>query len=676
MMSVLEYANDINKDLKEVLTTCSILKMDYITDGKNMLNDEDIIELDNYFANENEIEDVEIDKVVRKKKKEVEEKIDKKNLYKNKEKLQSNAAIDEERFVIFRDGMSVKEFSENLNIPVTEIIKKLFSLGIMVTINSTIDREAAEFVAVDYNKEIKKEESLDVSNFEEFEIIDNPEDLLERPPVVTIMGHVDHGKTTLLDAIRKSKTAEQEVGGITQSISAYQAKYKDKKITFIDTPGHAAFTQMRSRGAKITDIVIIIVAADDGIMPQTKEAIDHAKAADVPIMVAINKIDKEGSNPDRVMTELSDYGLMPDVWGGDTLYSNVSALNGDGIDELLDNVLLLAEMNPFKANPNRYAIGTVVEAELDKKVGPVATVLVQSGTLRIGDPVVVGTSYGKIRTIKNDVGTEIVEAGPSMPVAITGLNETPASGDKFMAFEKEKEARSIWQERKIKCKDNMCEPQTAITLDDVFSKIKEGKKEINVLVKADVQGSAEAVKSVLEKIEVEGVHIKVLRSSVGAITESDVILAKASGAIVIGFNVRPNNEIKTLARENNVDIRFHNIIYKAVEEIEAAMKGMLDPEFEEKILGTAEVRQLFKFSKVGVIAGSYIIEGVVKSNGSCRIIRDGIVIYEGEVKSIQREKDQVKEVKKGFECGITIEGYNDIKENDLIEVYEMVEIKK
>ena len=490
------------------------------------------------------------------------------------------------------------------------------------------------------------------------------------------MGHVDHGKTTLLDTIRKTNVALKEAGGITQAISAYQIKYNDKKITFIDTPGHAAFTEMRARGASITDIVIIIVAADDGVMPQTREAIDHAKAAGVPIMVAINKIDKPGANPEKVMTELAECGLTPDEWGGDTLYNKISAKEGTGINELLENILLISEMQEYKANPARYAIGTVIESRLDKHVGPVVTLLIQNGTLRLGDPIVVGTAYGKIRTLKDDCGNEITEASPSLPVEITGLNETPTAGDKFMAFESEKQARNIGEQRKTQAKLRANKTSESVTLDDLFSKIKDGIKELNVIIKTDVNGSAEAVKNSLEKIEVEDVRVKVVRSSVGAITESDIVLAKASNAIIIGFNVRPNNEIKDYAKENGVEIRLYNIIYKVVEEIEAAMKGMLEPIFEEKVIGSAEVRQLFKFSKVGIIAGSYVIDGVIKRDAKARVIRDSVVIYDGEIGSIQREKDSVKEVKKGLECGITISNFNDIKVNDVIEAYEMVEIER
>lgn len=696
MMSVLEYAEDVNKSVSEILKKCGELGID-ATNEEYMLNEEEITELDNTInteIDEEEIEEIaedvavkekiDIDNTVKKQKlkkkpvtnnkKELANK--KKEMYKNKEKLISNTPNKNDSVILYKEGMTVNELADRLNVSGAELVKKLFMLGIMATVNNSISYENAEIIVLDYGKELKKEETADVTNFEEFEIIDNEEDLIERPAVVTIMGHVDHGKTTLLDTIRKTDVAGGEAGRITQAISAYQIEHKGKKITFIDTPGHAAFTEMRARGASITDIVIIIVAADDGVMPQTKEAIDHAKAAGVPILVAINKIDKPGANPDKVMTELSEYGLTPDTWGGDTLYCNISAKNGTGIDELLENILLIAEMQQYKANPNRYAIGTVVESRLDKHLGPVVTLLIQNGTLRLGDPIVVGTSYGKVRTLKNDKGEEITTALPSRPVEITGLNDTPIAGDKFMAFESEKQARNIGEQRKTQAKLRENKTTEAVSLDDLFSKIGEGLKEINVLIKADVHGSSEAVKNSLEKIEVEDVRVKVVRSGVGAITESDIVLARASNAIIIGFNVRPNQAIKDYAEENGVEIRLYNIIYKAVEEIEAAMKGMLEPIYEEKIIGSAEVRQLFKFSKVGTIAGSYVTDGVIRNNSKARVIRDSVVIYDGDIGSVQREKDSVKEVKKGLECGITIENFNDIKVGDVIEAYEMVEIER
>ena len=699
MMSVLEYAQDVNKTVNEILNLCKRLNIPALTED-DYLDEDAITELDNLIAREDEMdleyEEELIEKENKKQepqttsskqmkqaqvtvnkakvgKKELAKK--KKEMYKNKEKLISNGpVVDNTNVVTYKDGMTISDLAKALGVQSNDLIKKLFMLGVLATVNNKVDFDNAELLVSEYGKELKREQIIDETKFEEFEMNDKEEDLVKRPPVVTIMGHVDHGKTTLLDTIRKAHVADGEAGGITQAISAYQVKVKDELITFIDTPGHAAFTEMRARGASITDIVIIIVAADDGVMPQTKEAIDHAKAAGVPILVAINKIDKPAANIDRVMTELAEYGLTPEQWGGDTIFTKISAKNGIGIDELLDNILLVAEMENYRANPNRYASGSVVESRLDKQVGSIVTILVQNGTLRLGDPIVVGTSFGKVRTLKNDKGEEITQALPSQPVEITGVNETPSAGDKFMAFETEKQARSIGEARKTEehLKQNS---KTTVSLEDIFNKIKEGTKEINVIVKADVNGSAEAVKNSLEKIEVEGVRVKVLRSSVGAITESDIVLAHASNAIIIGFNIRPNNSIKDYAKEQGVEIRLYDIIYKAVEEMEAAMKGMLDPEYEEKVIGTAEVRQLFKFSKVGTIAGSYIQDGIVKSNSKIRIIRDSVVIYDGEINSIQREKDTVKEVKKGLECGITITNFNDIKVGDIIEAYEMV-VKK
>jgi translation initiation factor IF-2 len=705
MMNVREYAQDVNKEISYILKRCLELGIK-VTKETDMLSEDNIVELDNIINKDSngnyeetieeqledrieeiiEEENIDADNVVVKQK--LKKKTDvsnatkrdlankKKEMYKNKEKLMVNNPASSENVVLYTDGMTISELANQLGLNGAEIIKKLFMLGIITNINSPISFENAEILVLDYSKQLKKEETADVSNFEEYEINDDAESLVLRAPIVTIMGHVDHGKTTLLDSIRNTNVVAGEAGGITQAISAYQVERNGKKITFIDTPGHAAFTEMRARGASITDIVIIIVAADDGVMPQTKEAIDHAKAAGVPIMVAINKMDKPGANPERIMTELSEYGLTPDTWGGNTLYNQIIAKTGKGIDELLENILLLSEMENYKANPNRYSLGTVIESRLDKQVGPIATIIVQNGTLRLGDPIVVGSSFGKVRSLKNDKNEEITEAYPSQPVEVTGLSETPASGDKFMAFETEKEARSVSESRKDKARIKDYKGTQALSLDDLFARIQEGIKEIKVIVKADVNGSAEAVKNSLEKLQVEDVRVKVIRSGVGAITESDIILAKAANSIIVGFNVRPNNNIKEYAKDNGVEIRLYNIIYKAVEEMEAAMNGMLEPVFEEKVLGTAEVRQLFKFSKVGTIAGSYVTDGLIKNHTKVRIIRDSVVIYEGTINSIQREKETVKEVKKGLECGITIENFNDIKPKDIFEAYEMVEVKK
>ena len=549
-------------------------------------------------------------------------------------------------------------------------------LGMMLTLNSSIDFDTAEIVVSDYGKTLKSDTTRDEVNFEDLEIEEKEEDLVERAPVITIMGHVDHGKTTLLDTIRKTNVASGEAGGITQAIGAYQINYNGKRLTFIDTPGHAAFTEMRARGASVTDIVIIIVAADDGVMPQTKEAIDHAKAANVPIIVAVNKMDKPDANPERVLTEMAQNGITPEEWGGDVMFVNISAKTGMGIDDLLERILLISEIEELKANPNRYAKGTVIESKMDKSLGVVATLLIQNGTLRLGDNIVVGNAHGRVRTLKNDRGENLVEADPSMPVTITGLNESPSAGDKFMVFENEKKARSIAEQRKANEKIRNNKTTTSVSLDDLFSRINSGCKEINVVLKADVKGSEEAVKNSLLKIDVEGVKINVIRSGIGTVTESDIVLASASNAIIIGFNIRPNNKTMEYAKEKNVDIRLYNIIYKVVEEMEDAMKGQLDPEYEEKVIGTAEVRKLFKFSKVGTIAGSYVTDGIIKRDAKARIIRDGVIVYDGNINSIAREKDQVKEVKQGLECGITIENFNDIKEKDIIEAYEICEIKR
>ena len=593
-------------------------------------------------------------------------------MYKHKNKLKSN--VTDDSIVIYKNGMTVGDLATSLNVPNTEIIKKLMQLGLMLNINQNIDFENAEIVAAYYSKTLKREETQDVANFEEYEIVDAEEDLVKRPPIVTIMGHVDHGKTTLLDYIRNTHVVDKEFGGITQHIGAYQTKYKDELITFIDTPGHAAFTEMRARGASVTDIVIIIVAADDGVKPQTKEAIDHAKSANVPIIVAVNKIDKPDANIDRVLTEMNEAGITPEAWGGDVPFINISAITGEGIDLLLETILTIAGLNELKANPNRYAVGAVIESRLDKNIGGVASFLIQNGTLRIGDPVVVGTSYAKVRTMKNDRGESIAFAGPSTPVEITGLTENPSAGDKFMAFETESEAKHIAQKRKDAAKKNAGK-QKRVSLDDLFASVDAGNKEINIILKADVRGSEEAVKNALEKVTTKDVSVNVIRSGIGAITESDVVLATASNAIIIGFNVIAPNNTKELAKEKNIDIRLYTIIYKLIEDIEDAINGMLDPVYEEKILGSAIIRKIFKFSKIGNIAGSYITDGFIKNGALARVIRDGIIIASDDsIASLQREKDTVKEVKKGFECGITLNKFNDFKENDIIECYEMVEI--
>lgn len=579
--------------------------------------------------------------------------------------------------VEYEEGITVGELAEMIGQTPANVIKVLFMLGIMVTINSSLDDEQVELICLEYGYEAKKKVVVNEINFENIEIVDDEKDLQSRPPVVTIMGHVDHGKTTLLDHIRKSRITEGEFGGITQHIGAYQVNVNNKKITFLDTPGHEAFTAMRARGAQVTDIVIIVVAADDGVMPQTKEAVDHALAAKVPIVVAVNKIDKPGADPERIKSEMSDLGLMPEDWGGDTVYCNISAKKGTGIDELLETLIIVAELADLKANPNRYAYGSVVEGRLDKGRGPVATLLVENGTLRTGDPIVVGTAFGRVRQMLDDSNRELKEATPSTPVEITGLNEVPIAGDKFMSFETEKMARHVGEERQKAKQEQNRGTSSAMSLDDLFSQIQEGEiADLNIIVKADVNGTAEAVKGSLEKIDIDGARVNVIRSTVGAISESDVLLASASRAIIYGFNVRPDANVRRKAEEEGVEIRLHNIIYKMVEEIEAAMKGMLAPELEEVITGQAEIRQVIKVSKIGNIAGCYVTDGSIKRDCGVRLIRDGVVIYEGKLASLKRFKDDVKEVTSGYECGMTIENYNDIKEGDIIEGYIMEEIEK
>ncbi len=707
MMSVLDYALDVDKEIEEIFELCKKLNIS-VSKEDDILEQDDITMLDNEiqsqkkesFENEeeNEYDDDEFfekveslalntkmgeekpksNKIRSKKQNQTEEDTflkDKKEIYKHREKLMTNENKVDQHTVLYKENMTVKELAESLGVTPGELIKKLMNLGIMTTLNNSLTFEVAEILVLDFDKTLKREESQDISNFENFEIIDEEKDLEERAPVVTIMGHVDHGKTSLLDAIRNTNVVSGEAGGITQAIGAYQVEINGKKITFIDTPGHEAFTEMRARGASVTDIVIIIVAADDGVMPQTKEAIDHAKAANVPILIAINKMDKPDANPDRVLTELVEYGITPEEWGGDTMVSKISAKTKEGIPELLENILLVSEMAELKANPHRYATGTVIESRLDKQVGSVATLLIQNGTLRLGDPIVVGTCYGKIRTLKNDRGQNITSALPSTPVEITGLNEPPQAGDKFMAFEEEKQARQIAEERKLRSREKDTN-RSGMTLDELFGHIQKGVREINVVLKADVNGSSEAVKKSLEKIEVEGVRVKVIRSGVGTITESDITLAKASNAIIIGFNIRPNSKTMEIAKENGIEIRLYDIIYKVVEDMEAAMKGMLDPVYEEKVTGSLEIRQIFKFSKIGNIAGCHVLDGTVKANSNVRLIRDGVVVYTGKINSIQREKDQVKEVSKGMDCGVTLENYQDIKEKDIIEAYELILIER
>ncbi|WP_436952287.1 translation initiation factor IF-2 [Staphylococcus shinii] len=580
--------------------------------------------------------------------------------------------------ITYHDGITVGELAEKLNIDSSGIIKKLFLLGIMANINQSLDDETLELIVDDYGVELEKEVIIDEEDLSiYFEDDADQENGIERPAVVTIMGHVDHGKTTLLDSIRHTKVTAGEAGGITQHIGAYQIENDGKKITFLDTPGHAAFTTMRARGAQVTDITILVVAADDGVMPQTIEAINHAKEAEVPTIVAVNKVDKPTANPDRVMQELTEYGLIPEAWGGDTIFVPLSALSGDGIEDLLEMIVLTSEVQELKANPSKHAVGTVIEAELDKSRGPSASLLVQNGTLNVGDSLVVGNTYGRIRAMVNDLGQRIKSAGPSTPVEITGINDVPQAGDRFVVFKDEKQARRIGEARHEANVLQQRQESKSVSLDNLFEQMKQGEmKDLNVIIKGDVQGSVEALAASLMKIDVEGVNVRIIHTAVGAINESDVTLANASNGIIIGFNVRPDTGAKRAADNEGVDMRLHRVIYNVIEEIESAMKGMLDPEFEEQVIGQAEVRQTFKVSKVGTIAGSYVIDGKITRNAGVRVIRDGVVQFEGELDTLKRFKDDVKEVAQGYECGITVEKFNDLKEGDIIEAFEMVEIKR
>ncbi|HDR5653444.1 translation initiation factor IF-2 [Bacillus anthracis] len=679
-----EYAKKHNISSKDLMTKLKEMNIE-VSNHMTMLDDEVVNKLDNEYqaekpsvADEFEVEE----KVVRSKKNSNKKKKKGKG---NEDKRQENFAgrqqtqtVETPDKITFSGSLTVGDLAKKLSKEPSEIIKKLFMLGIMATINQDLDKDTIELIANDYGIEVEEEVIVSETEFETFiDEQDDEENLKERPAVVTIMGHVDHGKTTLLDSIRNSKVTAGEAGGITQHIGAYQVELNDKKITFLDTPGHAAFTTMRARGAQVTDIAIIVVAADDGVMPQTVEAINHAKAAGVPIIVAVNKMDKPAANPDRVMQELTEYELVPEAWGGDTIFVPISAIQGEGIDNLLEMILLISEVEEYKANPNRYATGTVIEAQLDKGKGTIATLLVQNGTLRVGDPIVVGTSFGRVRAMVSDIGRRVKVAGPSTPVEITGLNEVPQAGDRFMAFADEKKARQIGESRAQEALLAQRGEKSKLSLEDLFQQIQEGDvKEINLIVKADVQGSVEAMAASLRKIDVEGVKVKIIHTGVGAITESDIILASASNAIVIGFNVRPDVNAKRTAELENVDIRLHRIIYKVIEEIEAAMQGMLDPEFEEKVIGQAEVRQTFKVTKVGTIAGCYVTDGKITRDSGVRIIRDGVVIFEGQLDTLKRFKDDVKEVAQNYECGITIERYNDLKEGDIIEAYIMEEVKR
>lgn len=597
----------------------------------------------------------------------------------NKHKNTNSAPrkVEAVKEITYSEPLTVGQLANLLHKNSSEIIKFLFMMGNMSTINTVLSDDDIELICMEFGVEVHKEVIIDEDDIEEQigNIEEDASKMVPRPPVVTIMGHVDHGKTTLLDTIRKTNVTSGEFGGITQHIGAYQVSLKGRKVTFLDTPGHEAFTAMRARGAQVTDIVIIVVAADDGVMPQTKEAVDHAKAAGVPIVVAVNKIDKPGANPDRIMSEMAELGIMPEEWGGDTIFMNVSAKQGTGVSDLLETVLLVADMAELKANPDQLASGTVVEAKLDKGRGPVATLLVQRGTLHSGDSIVVGTSYGRVRKMTNDKGMEIKKAEPSCPVEIIGLNDVPRAGDVFMAYDNYKKAQEIASHRLEKQIEKERNASSAMSLEDLAKKIDEGDvKEINVLIKADVQGSAEALKASMERLEVDTVRVNVIRSTVGTITESDILLASASNAIIYGFNIRPNAAIRKKAEEEGIEIRLHNIIYKALEELESAMKGMLAPVYEEVVIGQAEVRQTYKVSKVGTIAGCKVVDGHIKRDCKVRLIREGIVIYDGKLGSLRRFENDVKEVQNGFECGMTIENYNDIKVDDIIEAYEDQEV--
>lgn len=576
--------------------------------------------------------------------------------------------------ISYEDGITVSSLAEKLNKNSSDLIKLLFMLGKMVTINSNLDDETIQLICMEYNVEATKQEPIDENSLEDTEM-DDPKELTDRSPIITIMGHVDHGKTSLLDAIRKTKVAEGEHGGITQHIGAYQVSVNNKKLTFLDTPGHEAFTSMRARGAKVTDIVIIVVAADDGVMPQTREAVDHAKAAGVPIIVAINKIDKPGANFEKLYNSMADLDLTPEEWGGDVMFCKLSAKTGEGIQNLLESILVVAEVQGLKANTKRLASGSVIEARLDKGRGPVSTLLVQNGTLKTGDILVVGACFGKVRKMTDDRGREIKEAKPSTPVEIIGLNDVPVAGDNFKVFENEKQARALAERRSQVKIDAERKGSSSVSLEELSKAIEDGMiQEINLVVKADVQGSAEAIKQALERIQVATVRINVIRSTVGAISESDIMLASASKAIVIGFNVRPDAVVRKKADEEGIDIRLYNVIYDAVNEMESAMKGMLAPVYKEVVLGQASVRQLFKVSKIGTIAGCMVTDGKLVRDAKVRIIRDGTVVYTSKLGTLKRFQNDVKDVAAGYDCGLTIDGFNDIKENDVIEAYEDQEV--
>ena len=626
------------------------------------------------FNNSNDFQRNKFNKKNKKKSKK-ERRQDRRNQKKNPVPQRKNKPLPET--LVYTVGMSVADIAKKIHREPAEIIKKLFMMGVMVNQNQSLDKDTIEILADDYGIKAEEKVEVDVSDIDKFfeDEEKNHKHLETRPPVVTIMGHVDHGKTTLLDHLRHSHITAGEAGGITQHIGAYQIKHDGKTITFLDTPGHAAFTNMRARGADITDITVLVVAADDGVMPQTIEAIHHSQAAGVPIIVAVNKIDKPGANPNHVMEQLTEYGLIPEDWGGDTIFVEISAKLGQNIDELLDMILLQAEMMELKANPKQHGAGSVIEARLDKGKGSVASLLVQQGTLHVGDPIVVGNTFGRVRTMTNDRGKDVHKAKPGTPVEITGLNDVPDSGDRFVTFNDEKTARAAGEKRAEQALIKERSKTTHVTLDNLFDTIKEGEmKEVDLIIKADVQGSVEALAQSFQKIDVEGVRVNIIHQAVGAINESDITLAEASNAIIIGFNVRPTPLAKQQADADGVDIRLHNVIYKAIDEVETAMKGMLEPEYQEKVTGQVEIRETYKVSKLGTIGGAYVIDGYIQRDSGVRVIRNGVVIYDGKLASLKRFKDDVKQVKAGYECGLMIEKYNDIKVGDQLEAYVMEEV--
>jgi len=668
--------NDLDIKVKNHMSTLEDeeveLIMDLLSDKPQQTEEVDQQKEEDIF--EDNLEDIEKERVYKKSFK----KGNKKNKKNNKKMvLTEEKEEDEIKIITIPEFLTVKELAEKMKVNPTEIIKKLIAKGIMVTVNQQIDFENAAKIAEEYGFLVDKEEVKDELEMLLEETPDDEKDLQPRPPIVTVMGHVDHGKTSLLDAIRNTNVTMKEMGGITQHIGASVVEINDKKIVFLDTPGHEAFTAMRARGASITDIVVLVVAADDGVMPQTVEAINHVKAANVPMIVAINKIDLPTANPDRVKTELSELGLVPEEWGGNTICVPVSAKKNIGIDNLLEMILLVAEMEDLKANPNKPARGTIIEAKLEKGKGPVATVIVQNGTLQIGDVILAGTVYGKVRAMFDDKGKRIKKAGPSMPVEVLGFSEVPEAGDKLIVVEDEKKARELAERRRELQKEMELKRKQKVSLEDLFSQIQEGSvKELNIIIKADVQGSVEALKKSIEDLSNEEVRIKVIHGAVGAITETDVMLASASNAIIIGFNVRPETNAKNLAEKEKVDIKLYRIIYEAIEDIKAAMKGLLEPKYKEVELGKAEVRAVFRVPGIGNVAGCYVLSGKILRNADIRVVRDGIVVYEGKIASLKRFKDDVREVQQGFECGIGIDRFNDIKEGDIIEAYQMEEIPR